>query len=130
MQLTPVTTETTGTAQPSKTWKIDFDKKKITGTIDDLEALRQAVFLCLSTERYEHAIYSRNYGVETKNLPGQSYDLARKALEEAVRDALGQDERIISAGNFSFARSGDAVTLSFTVTGAGGTTELEVSAVV
>lgn len=130
MQLTPITTEPTGTAQPSRTWKIDFEKKKIMGTTDGLDALRQAVFLCLSTQRYEHAIYSRGYGVETKHLPGQDYGLARKALEEAVRDALSQDDRIESVGGFSFSRVGDTVTVSFSVTGTGGTTKLEVSAVV
>lgn len=130
MQLTPITSDTKSTAQPSKTWRIDFEKKKITGTIDDLDALRQAVFLCLSTERYEHVIYSRDYGIETKNLMGQSYDLARKALEEAVKDALSQDKRITSVSNFEYSRSGDALTASFTVTGTGGTTDMEVSAVV
>ncbi len=130
MQLTPVTSDTNSTTQPSKTWRIDFKKKKITGTIDDLDALRQAVFLCLSTERYEHVIYSRNYGVETKNLLGQSYDLARKALEEAVKDALYQDDRVRNVGDFTDFRSGDALTFSFSVTGAAGTTELEASAIV
>ncbi len=127
MQLTPVTTAATAVRQPSKTWKIDFEKKKITGTIDGLDALRQAVFLCLNAQRYEHVIYSWNYGVETKNLAGGNYDLVRRQLQSAIEDALSVDSRISGISDFHATQSGDSMTAMFTVTSNDGTVIMEVN---
>src|SRR5690606_42159936 len=57
--------------QPSLTYAIDFEKGRIRGMIDELEAVKQAVFLILQTERYRYLIYSDDYGSELEGLIGR-----------------------------------------------------------
>ena len=56
---------------PTNTYRIIIDKDRVSGETDGLEAMKQAVYLILSTERYAYPIYSWNYGVELKDLFGQ-----------------------------------------------------------
>ena len=53
---------------PSLTWKIWTGKKQVRGTVDEWEAMEQAVHKILQTERYRYAIYDWNYGVELEDL--------------------------------------------------------------
>ena len=57
--------------QPSLTYALDIEHGRIRGMVDELESLRQAIYLILSTERYAYLIYSWNYGVELVELIGQ-----------------------------------------------------------
>ena len=43
----------TFTTLPSRTFKMRHDTKTITGTIDEVRAVEQAVFLILNVERYD-----------------------------------------------------------------------------
>ncbi len=127
MQLTPAATAAAAEKpKPSKTWTIDTQKKRISGTIDGLDALRQAVFLCLNTERYEHVIFSFDYGVETKSLEGRSFDLIQRELQSAIEDALSVDDRISGVGDFTFTKNKDKMTAAFTVTSGNGSVIMEV----
>ncbi len=129
MQLTPAATSAAaGNREPSKTWRIDFEKKRISGTIDGLDALRQAVFLCLSTERYEHVIFSFDYGVESKGMEGRSYNLVQTELQSAIEDALSADERITGVSDFAFSRTNSGVNVTFSVAGNSGSFTMEVNA--
>ena len=101
--------------QPSKTYKIDFEKNIINGYVDGIEAVKQAVFLILNTMRFEHIIYDSNYGSELTNLIGQNTQDIDIHIQNAVNDALLQDERIISLTDFQFDKKGEQVTASFTV---------------
>ena len=101
--------------QPSKTYAIDFEKNIINGYVDGIEAVRQAVFLTLNTMRFEHIIYDSNYGSELTNLIGQNTQDIDIHIQNAVNDALLQDERIISLTDFQFDKKGEQVTASFTV---------------
>ena len=38
---------------PSYTPKIDFERNRIMGTVDNIDAMEQAIYLILQTERYE-----------------------------------------------------------------------------
>ena len=55
---------------PSRTFRMNHDNLTIIGTIDEIQAVEQAVFLILNTERYEWLIHSWDYGVELHNLIG------------------------------------------------------------
>ena len=44
--------------QPSLTYALDAENGRIRGKVDGLEAVKQAVYLALSTERFAHLIYS------------------------------------------------------------------------
>ena len=56
--------------QPTLTYKLDFETKRISTKIDDFEAVMQAITKILYTERYSCVIYSGDYGVELERLIG------------------------------------------------------------
>ena len=45
---------------PSLTWKIQEARAEARGTVDELEAMKQAVSKILQTERYQYVIYDWN----------------------------------------------------------------------
>ncbi|MCC0724860.1 DUF2634 domain-containing protein [Clostridioides sp. ZZV14-6009] len=87
---------------PSKTFKLHIEKNRVDGICDDVEALKQTIFLILNTERYEHLIYSRNYGVELNDLIGEPITFVIPELERRITEALIQDDRIENVDNFEF----------------------------
>ncbi|EQG36946.1 hypothetical protein QIO_1098 [Clostridioides difficile DA00129] len=88
--------------EPSKTFKLNIEKNRVDGICDDVEALKQTIFLILNTERYEHLIYSRNYGVELNDLIGEPISYVIPELERRITEALIQDDRIENIDNFEF----------------------------
>ncbi|HBF5484743.1 TPA: DUF2634 domain-containing protein, partial [Clostridioides difficile] len=88
--------------EPSKTFKLNIEKSKIDGICDDVEALKQTIFLILNTERYQHLIYSWNYGVELNDLIGEPISFVIPELERRIKEALIQDDRIENVDNFEF----------------------------
>ena len=90
------------TTLPSRTLKMDHDWKTITGTIDQIQAVEQAVFLILTTERYQWLIFSWDYGVELQNLIGKDPEYCIPEIERRIREALLQDDRITAVENFEF----------------------------
>ncbi|MEN7878670.1 DUF2634 domain-containing protein, partial [Clostridioides difficile] len=70
-----------------------MEKSKIDGICDDVEALKQTIFLILNTERYQHLIYSWNYGVELNDLIGEPISFVIPELERRIKEALIQDDR-------------------------------------
>ncbi|MGO0904911.1 DUF2634 domain-containing protein [Clostridioides difficile] len=88
--------------EPSKTFKLNMERNKVDGICDDVEALKQTIFLILNIERYEHLIYSRNYGVELNDLIGEPISFVIPELERRITEALIQDDRIENVDNFEF----------------------------
>ena len=99
----------------TRTYKIDFEKGKVIGYCDEVEALRQAIQLILNTERYEHLIYSWNYGSELKDLIGQDKDITESEIKRIVKEALMQDDRVNNVDNFIFNYDKDSVMVEFTI---------------
>lgn len=89
--------------------------KTITGTIDEVRAVEQAVFLILNVERYEWLIYSWNYGFEKKSLIGKPVAFCIPEIERRVKEALLQDDRITAVENFQFEVNKKKVLTTFTV---------------
>ena len=110
-----VNTEDTVLEVPSKTFFIDFINNKVVGTVDGVEAVKQAVFLILNTERYENMVYDWDYGFETQDLIGMPIGYIYPELKRRIEEALTQDDRIESVEAFDFKKSGAIVTVSFTV---------------
>ena len=110
-----VNTEDTVLEVPSKTFFIDFFNNKVVGTVDGVEAVKQAVFLILNTERYENMVYDWDYGFETQDLIGMPIGYIYPELKRRIEEALTQDDRIESVEAFDFEKSGAIVTVSFTV---------------
>jgi hypothetical protein len=103
--------------KPSLTSKLDVERNKVVGYIDEREAYKQAVYKILNTERYKYVIYSWNYGVEFRDLIGMPIYYVVPELERRITEAIEQDDRTVSVGNFNFDTSKRGVVhVTFTVT--------------
>ena len=100
---------------PSYTPKIDFERNRIMGTVDNNDAMEQAIYLILQTERYESIIYNWYYGVEFDTLIGKSRELITSELERRIREALTEDDRINRISDFDIEFTSDKAIVSFTV---------------
>ena len=87
--------------QPSKTWAIDPNTKRISGTTDGLDAVLQAAWLLLLTPRYRHLIYTWSYGSELHTLIGTDTDYAYSEAKRMIREALMTDSRITAVRAFT-----------------------------
>lgn len=103
--------------EPSYTHKVNAERNRAAGYIDGREAYKQAVYKILNTERYEYVIYSWNYGVEFKDLIGAPIYYVVPELERRIIEAIMQDDRTVSVGNFDFDTSKRGVVhVTFTAT--------------
>ena len=87
---------------PTYTYKMRSDSNRIQGHTDRLDAMKQAIFKILSTERYQYQMYSWNYGVEFLDLYGEPVSYVCPELERRITEALTWDKRIKSVDNFEF----------------------------
>lgn len=102
--------------QASKTYKLDLDKKRINGYVDNEDAIMQAVMKILNTERYAYVIYSSEYGVELERLIGADLDFVISDLKRTITEAILADDRMISITDFSIEKSGlNSLQTSFVV---------------
>ena len=88
--------------QPTRTYYMNLDRLHVRGYTDEQEAMKQAIFKILSTERYQYLIYSWNYGIETLDLLGEPVSYVCPELERRITEALLYDTRIQSVDNFEF----------------------------
>ena len=100
---------------PSLTWKIIEERAEARGTVDELEAMKQAVYKILQTERYRYDIYDWNYGVELEELYGKTVTYVIPELKKRVEDALLADDRVTAVTDFSFVQEKGSVTATFQV---------------
>lgn len=92
--------------QPSYTYNIDFEKGRIIGMTDGLEAVRQAVHMILHTKRFAHVIFSWDYGIEMDRLIGQSKAVVESEYKRIITEALTADERITDVTDFRITFTG------------------------
>ncbi|WP_144511616.1 DUF2634 domain-containing protein [Bacillus sp. FJAT-22090] len=102
-------------AQPTKNYKIHVEKNRIAGFIDEIEALKQAIFLMLSIERYDYIIYSWGFGVEFKDLFGKATSYVLPEIKRRISECLLQDDRILELDNFIFETKKGKVHVIYTV---------------
>lgn len=102
-------------AEPGLTWGIRLDTNVVGSQIDAIQAVAQSVYLILNTERYKHAIYSWNYGVEFNDLFGQPRDYVYPEIKRRITEALLTDDRIQGVGEFVFTKQKNAVGVTFIV---------------
>ena len=111
--------------ESSNTFFIDFEKGRISGFIDEKEAVKQAIMLILNTERYKFLIYSWNYGAELEALVGTHPDIVEDEAERLISEALLQDDRITAVYDFEFSRNRDTLLVSFKVDSIYGDIDIE-----
>lgn len=121
-----VVSEIEDTVQSSKTYKIDSFNGRITRKIDELEAIKQAIFKILQTERFENVIYDDSYGVELIGLIGKPKEFVKSDIERIIKEALVVDERILGIENFNIVdETKDILKIEFKVNSIYGDIKLE-----
>lgn len=103
---------------PNKTYRMMIDADRVQGTItSDMEAVKQAVYKIINTERYKFLIYSWNYGIELEDLFGKPIPYVLPEIPRRITEALEQDDRITNVGDFdlTYNKKGD-VLAKFSVT--------------
>lgn len=99
----------------SYTYNINRNTNRISGYIDDKDAIIQAIYLILQTERYESMIYNWYYGVEFDGLIGKNKDYVTSELQRVIREALTEDDRIIEVSDFDITYTDDSALIVFLV---------------
>lgn len=107
----------TVTEQPTKTYRMDIQNEdSVKGYTDGLEAMRQANYKILNTERYQYIIYPWYYGIETLDLYGEPVTYVVPELERRITEALLTDTRNTDVTDFEFDTSTrHVVRVKFTV---------------
>lgn len=112
--------------EESRTYRMVHRNKRILGSVDGLEAVQQAAFKILNTERYQHVIYSWDYGIETMDLYGEPVSYVCPELERRIVEALICDSRITDVSDFDFEiMERGAVLAAFTVSTIYGAIQME-----
>jgi len=111
--------------QTSKTYYLNIEKNTISNFCDGIEAMKQTIYCILNTERFEHLIYSWNYGIELKHLIGENTTFVIPELERVITEALMQDTRISEVNNFEFEVKENTILAKFTVVTTVGEIEVE-----
>ena len=88
--------------QPTHTYKMNLASELVRGYTDYQEAMKQAIYKILNTERYQYVMYSWNYGIELLDLYGEPVSYVCPELERRITEALTWDDRIESVDNFEF----------------------------
>lgn len=76
-----LTTETVLQEPAYATLTHRMTEERVTGKVDGIKALEQAIYKILNTERYEYPIYSFAYGVELNKLIGKEQPYVRSELK-------------------------------------------------
>lgn len=90
------------TEQPTHTYKMNLESNLIRGYTDGQEAMKQAIYKILNTERHQYVMYSWNYGIELLDLYGEPVSYVCPELERRITEALTWDDRIQTVDNFEF----------------------------
>jgi len=111
--------------QGSQTFYLDINGNAVYGYTDGLDAMRQAIYLILSTERYQYVIFSRNYGIELLDLYGRQTTYVLPELKRRITEALLQDTRITRLEDFVFRVGKGTVHVTFTAVTVHGSVPIE-----
>lgn len=106
----------------SRTYKLS--DTRIEGFVDGLEALKQAIYKMLATERYEYPVYSFGHGIAWKELVGGERPYVRAEMKRMIQEALLRDDRIREVDGFGFSFVGDTCQCSFNVSSIYGDIEI------
>lgn len=101
--------------QASNTFRVRYESDyKLLEMCDDIEAMKQAIFKIINTERYKYLIYDWNYGIELNDLIGKPIPYVYAEIERRIKEALLTDNRIKEVTDFRFSNNGGDVLCLFT----------------
>lgn len=101
--------------QQTQTFNLIIDNNCIGGKIDGVEALKQSIYLRLSTEADQYIIYSYLYGLNTLDLLGKPSHYITAILPNRIKKTLLYDERITDVTDFEFAVQRNKINCKFIV---------------
>jgi len=110
---------------PNYTYKMLIEDEKIVGNVDGLEAIQQAHYKLINTERYLYVIYSWGYGIELADLFGKPIPYVYSELPRRITEASLYDDRVNSVSNFQLSHNKNDVLAKYTVTTIAGTFDAE-----
>ena len=100
---------------PSLTYRVQQEKEIVSGTVEELEAMKQAVFKILFTERYRYEIYNWEYGIELSDLFGRAKSYVIPEIKKRIEEALLADDRIKAVTDFEFGGEKGSLEVKFRV---------------
>lgn len=86
----------------TQTFGINLESNTVGGKIDDLEAVKQSIYLILSIEADKYIIYPYTYGIQTLDLIGKPIHYVMAVIPERISEALSNDDRITNVSDFEF----------------------------
>jgi len=113
---------------PNRTYKLDIDKGRIIGFVDNEDAINQAAFKALFTPRFDCYAYDDQYGSELAALlrnPYATSEYVEAESEFMLDDALCADGRFIGINGLAMEINGDEAHFSFNVDTILGTMQIE-----
>lgn len=99
----------------TQTFGINLQQNFMSGKIDDLDAIRQAIYLLLSIEADQYIIYPYTYGIRTIDLFGKPSYYVMAVIPERIKEALFRDDRITDVSDFEFEVNGNKLGVKFIV---------------
>lgn len=105
----------TFTEYPSYTWYVNPKTGRISGMADGFTAVKQAVEILFSVERFLWQIYTPNFGMEWEGLVGQNPGFVALEIQRRAKDAIRTDSRMTDITDFSYQVNEDNLTVEFTV---------------
>lgn len=100
---------------PSLALGFDLENERYKGLIDNKEALVQAIYFMLNTEKGTNPIYPSWYGLETRDLYGATSVYVATELERRIRECLSLDDRVLEVKDFSHKEEKGSLVLSYTI---------------
>ncbi len=86
----------------SLTYEIIKENDSIKGYIDEINAIKQAIYKILMTEKGKFDIYDDDFGIKLDDIIGQDVHYAQSVLPMRIKEALLTDSRISDVYDFSF----------------------------
>lgn len=112
-----------------RTYRMDFQNKRIIGMVDGMEAAGQNMFKALQTRRYAYEIYDDQYGSDVMNKIGNadlSPDYLESDIPEMISDAFQNMEEILEIDDLQFEiLDADSIYASFAAATIFGSTMIE-----
>ena len=100
--------------QPSLTWIADPVTNRLRGRGDNYEAVRQAVEVIVSVERFKWQIYTPNFGTDYDGLLGTEPGYAASELRRRLEDAFLPDSRILGVKDYAYTFEDGTLAVTFT----------------
>lgn len=88
-----------------RTYRMDFENRRIIGMVDNADATKQAVLKAMMTRRFAYQIYDDQYGCDILNKIGNvslTRDFMDSDIPAMVEDMLLPDETVTGLGDVSY----------------------------